>query len=142
MRSSYELRDHSAAYAGRWDYIFRLIKKLRTRPPDPVPIAADHDDVPLLRAYTELLVKTCHRAGGDAMAGCAVHPQRKDPEINEKASADALRQRARGEGWLHGTWSRPRFGSDRKESSTAILGTASEGKDCGRSPRRAPSCRT
>src|SRR5205085_280144 len=83
----YELRDHSSGLnAGRWDYIFSLIKKLRTRKdlilPDRQQVTMT---VPFMRAYTELLVKTCHRRGAHAMGGMApfIHT-RKNPGINEK----------------------------------------------------------
>ena len=104
----YELRDHSSGLnAGRWDYIFSLIKKLRTRTdlilPDRQQVTMT---VPFMRAYTELLVKTCHRRGAHAMGGMAPFiPSRKNPEINEKALAqtrsDKEREIADG---FDGTW--------------------------------------
>src|SRR3954463_8012117 len=84
----YELREHmSGLNAGRWDYMFSLIKKFRTRNdrilPDRQKITMT---VPFMRAYTELLVKTCHRRSAHAMGGMAPFiPTRKNPEINEKA---------------------------------------------------------
>jgi malate synthase len=84
----YELRDHSAGLnAGRWDYIFSMIKSFRTRPEFVLP---DRNKVtmtvPFMRAYTELLVKTCHRRGAHAMGGMSAFiPSRKNPEINEEA---------------------------------------------------------
>src|SRR4051794_37788263 len=84
----YELREHSAGLnAGRWDYIFSMIKCFRTRDDFVLP---DHNSVtmtvPFMRAYTELLVKTCHRRGAHAMGGMSAFiPSRRNPEINEEA---------------------------------------------------------
>ncbi|MEA2474747.1 MAG: malate synthase [Thermoleophilaceae bacterium] len=104
----YELRDHSAGLnAGRWDYIFSMIKCFRDRPefllPDRVSVTMT---VPFMRAYTLLLVKTCHRRGAHAMGGMsAVIPSRKDPAVNEKAFAAvrADKEREAGDGF-DGTW--------------------------------------
>jgi malate synthase len=87
----YELRDHSAGLnAGRWDYLFSIIKKFRTRGRDYV--LPDRNQVtmtaPFMRAYTELLVKTCHTRGAHAIGGMAAFiPSRRDPEVNEVALA-------------------------------------------------------
>jgi malate synthase len=103
----YELREHSAGLnAGRWDYIFSIIKKFRTRPellPDRAQITMT---VPFMRSYTELLVKTCHRRGAFAMGGMAAFiPSRRDPEANVTALArvreDKLRESRDG---FDGTW--------------------------------------
>jgi malate synthase len=104
----YELRDHSAGLnAGRWDYIFSAIKRFRTRPefvtPDRKKVTMT---VPFMRAYTELLVKTCHRRGAHAMGGMAAQiPSRTDEEANEQAFA-ALRADKRREAsdGFDGTW--------------------------------------
>src|SRR5258708_27937713 len=88
FRSLYELREHSGGLnAGRWDYIFSLIKKFRTRRdlvlPDRQKVTMT---VPFMRAYTELLVQTCHKRDAHAMGGMAPFiPTRKNPDINEKA---------------------------------------------------------
>jgi malate synthase len=103
----YELRDHSAGLnAGRWDYIFSAIKRLRSRDfvlPDRSKVTMT---VPFMRAYTELLVKTCHRRGAHAMGGMsAVIPSRTDKEANQRA-LEAVRddkQREAGDGF-DGTW--------------------------------------
>src|SRR5260370_20034084 len=65
----YELRDHSSGLnAGRWDYIFSIIKKFRNRPDFVLPDRAQVTmTVPFMRAYTQLLVKTCHKRGAHAM---------------------------------------------------------------------------
>jgi malate synthase len=104
----YELRDHSCALnAGRWDYIFSTIKTFRERPEFVLP---DRNDVkmtvPFMKAYSELLVKTCHRRGAHAMGGmAALIPSRKDPEANERAIAAvaADKEREAGAGF-DGTW--------------------------------------
>src|SRR5487761_1070681 len=86
----YELRDHSSGLnAGRWDYIFSIIKKFRNRPEFVLPDRAQVTmTVPFMRAYTELLVKTCHRRGAHAMGGMAAFiPSRRDPEVNRVALA-------------------------------------------------------
>ncbi|MGH2604439.1 MAG: malate synthase, partial [Dehalococcoidia bacterium] len=86
----YELREHSGGLnAGRWDYIFSAIKKLRTR---PEYVLADRTQVtmtvPFMRAYTELLVKTCHTRGAHAIGGMAAFiPSRRDAAVNEMALA-------------------------------------------------------
>ena len=104
----YELREHSAGLnAGRWDYIFSVIKKLGHRPEFVLPDrSAVTMAVPFMRAYTELLVKTCHARGAHAMGGMAAFiPSRRDPEVNEVALAkvreDKDREVAQG---FDGTW--------------------------------------
>src|SRR5207244_8660632 len=64
----WELRDHALGLnAGRWDYIFSIVKKFRTRPEFVLPDRAQVSmTVPFMRAYTELLVRTCHRRGAHA----------------------------------------------------------------------------
>src|SRR2546423_2540490 len=104
----YELREHSAGLnAGRWDYMFSIIKKFRDRPefvlPDRPLVTMT---VPFMRAYTELLVKTCHRRGAHAIGGMAAFiPSRRDAEVNEVAlrnvREDKLPEAADG---FDGTW--------------------------------------
>jgi malate synthase len=104
----WELREHAAGLnAGRWDYMFSIIKQFRDRPEFVLP---DRNSVtmtaPFMRAYTELLVKTCHRRGAHAMGGMAAFiPSRKDPELNETALAKVRddKQREAGDGF-DGTW--------------------------------------
>jgi malate synthase len=104
----YELRDHSAGLnAGRWDYIFSVIKKFRDREdfllPDRAQVVMT---VPFMRAYTELLVSTCHRRGAHAIGGMAAFiPSRRDPEVNEVALAKVREDKVReaGDGF-DGTW--------------------------------------
>ncbi|HEX8745208.1 MAG TPA: malate synthase A [Thermoleophilaceae bacterium] len=104
----YELREHSAGLnAGRWDYIFSMIKCFRDRPEFLLPDRASVTmTVPFMRAYTLLLVRTCHRRGAHAMGGMsAVIPSRKDASVNEKAFAAVRsdKQREAGDGF-DGTW--------------------------------------
>ena len=104
----YELREHVVALnAGRWDYLFSLIKKFRSRPDFVLPDRAQLTmTTPFMRAYTELLVKTCHRRGAHAMGGMAAFiPSRRDPEVNERALAKVREDKVReaGDGF-DGTW--------------------------------------
>jgi malate synthase len=105
----YELRDHCAGLnAGRWDYIFSIIKNYRGRGarfvlPDRSEVTMT---VPFMRAYTELLVKTCHKRGAHAIGGMSAFiPNRRDPEATaravEKVSADKKREAGDG---FDGTW--------------------------------------
>jgi malate synthase len=104
----YELREHSAGLnAGRWDYIFSVIKKFRDREefvlPDRVQVTMT---VPFMRAYTELLVRTCHKRGAHAIGGMAAFiPNRRDAEVTEIALARVRedKQRESGDGF-DGTW--------------------------------------
>ncbi|MGV9804031.1 malate synthase A [Micromonospora chersina] len=105
----YELREHSAGLnAGRWDYMFSVIKKFRTRGADF--LLPDRNavtmTVPFMRAYTELLVRTCHRRGAHAIGGMAAFiPSRRDPQVNETALAKVRDDKTReaGDGF-DGSW--------------------------------------
>lgn len=104
----YELKEHSAGLnAGRWDYIFSILKKFSANKDFLFP---DRGEItmttPFMRAYTELLVKTCHRRGAFALGGMAAYiPSRKDKKINDIALAkvreDKLRESRDG---FDGTW--------------------------------------
>jgi malate synthase len=105
----FELRDHCAGLnAGRWDYIFSIIKNYRGRGarfvlPDRSEVTMT---VPFMRAYTELLVKTCHSRGAFAIGGMSAFiPNRRDPKVTaaafEKVSADKKREAGDG---FDGTW--------------------------------------
>jgi malate synthase len=104
----HELRDWGCALnAGRWDYIFSVIKKFRSRRdwvlPDRIQVTMT---VPFMRAYTELLVRCCHRRGAHAIGGMAAFiPSRRDPEVNEvalqKVREDKERESSDG---FDGTW--------------------------------------
>ena len=94
----YQLRDHAAGLnAGRWDYLFSIIKNFRDRPDFLLPDRGQLTmTVPFMRAYTELLVKTCHRRGAHAIGGMAAFiPSRRDPEVNETALARVREDKAR-----------------------------------------------
>ncbi len=104
----YELRDHSAGLnCGRWDYIFSCIKKFKKQPGF---ILADRGLVtmtsPFMRAYSQLLIKTCHRRGAFAMGGMAAQiPIKNDPEANEAALAKVRADKEREATDGHdGTW--------------------------------------
>ncbi|MCC4909054.1 malate synthase A [Microbacterium sp. cx-59] len=105
----YELRDHCAGLnAGRWDYIFSMIKNYRGRGarfvlPDRSQVTMT---VPFMRAYTDLLVQTCHKRGAFAIGGMSAFiPNRRDPEVTrqafEKVAADKKREAGDG---FDGTW--------------------------------------
>jgi malate synthase len=104
----FELRDHSLGLnAGRWDYIFSMIKCFRDRPEFVLP---DRNDVkmtvPFMKAYTDLLVATCHRRGAFAMGGmAALIPSRTDEEANERAIQAVREDKKReAEAGFDGTW--------------------------------------
>jgi len=130
----FELRDHAAGLnAGRWDYIFSIIKKFRSRADMILPDrAAVTMTVPFMRAYTELLVQTCHRRGAHAMGGMAAFiPSRRDPQVNEKALGkvreDKERESADG---FDGTWvAHPDLVLIAREIFDGVLGDRPNQKD-------------
>jgi malate synthase len=104
----FELREHMAGLnCGRWDYMFSFIKKLRANKAYVLP---DRSQVVMgkafLRAYSLLLIKTCHRRGAFAMGGMAAQiPNRRDPQANEAALARVRADKEREAGDGHdGTW--------------------------------------
>ena len=123
----YELREHSSGLnAGRWDYMFSIIKSFRTRGRDF--LLPDRNSVtmtvPFMRAYTELLVQTCHKRGAHAIGGMAAFIPSRDPEVNEKAFAkvreDKTREAADG---FDGSWvAHPGMVEVCREAFTAVLG--------------------
>lgn len=125
----YELRDHCAGLnAGRWDYIFSLIKNFRNRGkqfvlPDRERITMT---TPMMRSYTELLVATCHRRGAHAIGGMSAFiPNRKDPEVTAQAFArvheDKRREATDG---FDGTWvAHPDLVAEAREEFDAVLGS-------------------
>jgi malate synthase len=123
----YELREHSYGLnAGRWDYIFSMIKCFRD---DPRFVLPDRNDVkmtvPFMRAYTELLVKTCHARGAFAMGGmAALIPSRKDAEANERAIQAVREDKKReAEAGFDGTWvAHPDVVDVAMEQFDAVLG--------------------
>ncbi len=122
----HELKDRSAGLnAGRWDYIYSIIKTFRNRPefvlPDRVQVTMT---VPFMRAYTELLVRTCHRRGAYAIGGMAAFiPSRRDPEVNRVALAqvrnDKIREVTDG---FEGTWvAHPDLVTEAMNAFTGVL---------------------
>jgi malate synthase len=105
----YELRDHASGLnAGRWDYLFSMIKNFRDQGANFV--LPDRNEItmttPMMRSYTELLVQTCHRRQAFAIGGMAAFiPNRRDPEVNDRALAkvrdDKEREAADG---FDGSW--------------------------------------
>ena len=122
----YELKDRSAGLnAGRWDYIYSIIKTFRNRPefvlPDRIQVTMT---VPFMRAYTELLVRTCHHRGAYAIGGMAAFiPSRRDPEVNRVALAqvrnDKIREVTDG---FEGTWvAHPDLVTEAMNAFTGVL---------------------
>jgi len=124
----YELRDHCAGLnAGRWDYIFSIIKNFRGRGaaftlPDRSKITMT---VPFMRAYTELLVSTCHRRGAHAIGGMSAFiPNRRDPEVTARALEQVANDKRReaGDGF-DGTWvAHPDLIATARAEFDAVLG--------------------
>lgn len=103
----FELREHASGLnAGRWDYLFSILKKF-SHSGEPFPDRSLLTmDLPFLRAYSELLVQTCHRRGAHAIGGMSAFiPSRRDPEVNktalDKVTADKVRELNIG---FDGTW--------------------------------------
>lgn len=124
----YELRDHIVGLnAGRWDYIFSIIKKFGKWPAFLLPDRSQVTmNVPFMKAYTGLLVKICHRRGAHAIGGMSAYvPSRKDPSINEKAfeQVRADKEREANDGF-DGTWvAHPDLVLVAKQVFDSILGT-------------------
>jgi malate synthase len=103
----YELKDHAAGCnAGRWDYIFSCIKKFAHEGvifPDRSQVTMT---VPFMRAYTELLVRTCHKRGAHAIGGMSAFiPSRRDKNVNERAITAVTKDKERESGdGFDGTW--------------------------------------
>ncbi|NHU86118.1 malate synthase A [Kocuria sp. JC486] len=125
----YELREHAAGLnAGRWDYIFSIIKMFRDRGPEFV--LPDRAQVtmtaPMMRAYTDQLVRACHRRGASAIGGMAAQiPNRKDPKAHkaalEKVHDDKLREANDG---FDGSWvAHPDLVPIAMEAFGEVLGT-------------------
>ncbi|MFI8519568.1 malate synthase A [Streptomyces sp. NPDC085481] len=131
----YELRDHAAGLnAGRWDYLFSIVKNFRDG--GAKFVLPDRNAVtmtaPFMRAYTELLVRTCHKRGAHAIGGMAAFiPSRKDAEVNkvafEKVKAD--KDREAGDGF-DGSWvAHPDLVPIAMASFDAVLGEKPNQKD-------------
>ncbi len=130
----YELRDHAAGLnAGRWDYIFSLIKAFRD---DPTKILPDRSQVtmavPFMSAYADLLVKSCHKRGAHAIGGMAAFiPTRRDPAVNEMAFAKVREDKEREAGaGFDGTWvAHPGLVGVATEMFDHVLGSRPNQKD-------------
>jgi malate synthase len=130
----YELRDHSAGLnAGRWDYMFSVIKCFRTRGKDF--LLPDRNSVtmtvPFMRAYTELLVRTCHKRGAHAIGGMAAFIPSKDEKVNERAFAKVRDDKTReaGDGF-DGSWvAHPGMVDLCTEVFTSVLGDRPDQRD-------------
>ncbi|MFF9201088.1 malate synthase A [Streptomyces sp. NPDC014986] len=131
----YELRDHASGLnAGRWDYLFSIVKNFRDG--GPRFVLPDRNAVtmtaPFMRAYTDLLVRTCHRRGAHAIGGMAAFiPSRRDPEVNrvafEKVRADKDREADDG---FDGSWvAHPDLVPVAMESFDRVLGDKPNQKD-------------
>ncbi|GHJ99676.1 malate synthase A [Streptomyces sp. NPDC003753] len=131
----YELRDHASGLnAGRWDYLFSIVKNFRDG--GAKFVLPDRNAVtmtaPFMRAYTELLVRTCHKRGAHAIGGMAAFiPSRRDPEVNkvafEKVRADKDREANDG---FDGSWvAHPDLVPIAMESFDKVLGDRPNQKD-------------
>ncbi|MEV5844095.1 malate synthase A [Streptomyces sp. NPDC051985] len=131
----YELRDHASGLnAGRWDYLFSIVKNFRDG--GPRFVLPDRNAVtmtaPFMRAYTELLVRTCHKRGAHAIGGMAAFiPSRRDAEVNkvafEKVRADKDREANDG---FDGSWvAHPDLVPIAMESFDRVLGEKPNQKD-------------
>jgi malate synthase len=125
----YELREHAAGLnAGRWDYLFSLIKVFRNRPDFVLPDRARVTmAVPFMRAYAQRLVQICHRHGAHAIGGMAAFvPSRKDKDVNERALKKVRedKERESGDGF-DGTWvAHPDLVPVAREVFDRVLGNA------------------
>ncbi len=130
----FELREHSAGLnAGRWDYIFSVIKKFARWEDQVLPDRGQVTmTVPFMRAYTELMIRTCHKRGAHAIGGMAAFiPNRRDPEVTENALAKVREDKLRefGDG-CDGTWvAHPDLVPTVMEVANAYLGDKPNQKD-------------
>ena len=123
----FELKDHVCGLnAGRWDYLFSLVKTFQARDDMVLPDRAQLTmDAPFMQAYTNLLVQTCHRRGAHAIGGMAAFvPSRKDAGVNSHALAkvrqDKAREAAQG---FDGTWvAHPDLVAEARAAFDAVLG--------------------
>ena len=130
----FELRDHAAGLnAGRWDYIFSFIKTFHTRSDKLLPDRAQITmGVPFMHAYTELLIKTCHRRGAHAMGGMAAFiPNRRDPVVTERALGKVRDDKRReAQAGCDGTWvAHPDLIAVAEAEFNAVLGERPNQKD-------------
>ncbi|MFI6685175.1 malate synthase A [Streptomyces sp. NPDC050485] len=123
----YELREHSSGLnAGRWDYLFSLIKTFGHRTDFLLPDRAKVTmTAPFMRAYTELLVRTCHRRGAHAIGGMAAHVPSRDAQANEAVFATVRLDKEReAEDGFDGSWvAHPALVPLCREVFDGVLGT-------------------
>jgi malate synthase len=130
----FELKEHAAGLnAGRWDYIFSMLKNFGHRPDFLLPDRSQVTmTVPFMRAYTELLVRTCHRRGAHAIGGMAAFiPSRRDADVNARALARVRedKQREAGDGF-DGSWvAHPDLVPVAQAAFDAVLGDRPNQKD-------------
>ncbi|HTG83942.1 MAG TPA: hypothetical protein VL853_03995, partial [Gemmatimonadales bacterium] len=130
----HELREHASGLnAGRWDYIFSMLKNFGDRPEFALPDRGQITmTVPFMRAYTELLVRTCHRRGAHAIGGMAAFiPSRRDAEVNALALAKVREDKSReaGDGF-DGSWvAHPDLVPVAREAFDAVLGNRPNQKE-------------
>lgn len=130
----YELRDHAAGLnAGRWDYIFSILKNFGHRPDFILPDRASVTmTVPFMHAYTELLVQTCHRRGAHAIGGMAAFiPSRRDAEVNSRAVAKVQEDKQReARAGFDGSWvAHPDLVPIAREAFDAVLASRPNQKE-------------
>src|SRR5687768_16303171 len=123
----YELREHAAGLnAGRWDYLFSIIKAFRTRPEFVLPDRAQVTmATPFMRAYAQRLVQICHRHGAHAIGGMAAFvPSRRDEKVNELALQKGREDKGRESGnGFDGRWvAHPDLVRVRREVFDRVLG--------------------
>jgi malate synthase len=130
----YELREHAAGLnAGRWDYLFSVIKAFRNDRSAILPDRAQLTmTVPFMRAYTELLVRTCHKRGAHAIGGMAAFiPNRRDAEVTDRATKKVREDKLRESGdGFDGTWvAHPDLVPLAQEVFDGVLGARPNQKD-------------
>ncbi|MEV8020283.1 malate synthase A [Streptomyces sp. NPDC086554] len=123
----YELREHSSGLnAGRWDYLFSLIKTFGHRTDFLLPDRAKVTmTAPFMRAYTELLVRTCHKRGAHAIGGMSAHVPGKDPDARRATLATVRLDKEReAEDGFDGSWvAHPALVPVCREVFDGVLGT-------------------
>ncbi len=104
----WELKDHSAGLnCGRWDYIFSIIKRFSKNPKFVMPDRAQVGmDVHCMKAYSQLVIQTCHRRGIHAMGGMAAQIPVKNDEAANKAAFNKVQidKQREAENGHDGTW--------------------------------------
>lgn len=133
----FELREHASGLnAGRWDYIFSFIKTFHTRPDKLLPDRASVGmTVPFMHAYTELLIKTCHKRGAHALGGMAAFiPNRRDADVTEAALQKVQEDKRReAQAGCDGTWvAHPDLIGVAQAEFDAVLGTRPHQKEARR----------